>query len=39
VQYDETVRTSSGDVVQFTYGDDGLDPAAMEVREGRGSGK
>jgi DNA-directed RNA polymerase beta' subunit len=31
VQYDRTVRTSSGDIVQFTYGDDGLDPAYMEA--------
>lgn len=23
VQYDSTVRTSRGDIVQFTYGDDG----------------
>jgi len=30
VQYDATVRTSKGAVVQFTYGDDGLDPAYME---------
>ena len=27
VQYDRTVRTSAGDIVQFAYGDDGLDPA------------
>ncbi|RYY32074.1 hypothetical protein EON62_05835, partial [archaeon] len=30
VQYDSTVRTSNGDIVQFMYGDDGLDPAFME---------
>ena len=29
VQYDETVRTSEGNVVQFVYGDDGLDPLMM----------
>ena len=29
VQYDETVRTSEGNVVQFVYGDDGLDPIMM----------
>ncbi|KAL7999807.1 putative DNA-directed RNA polymerase, subunit beta-prime [Plasmopara halstedii] len=29
-QYDETVRNSEGSVVQFTYGDDGLNPAYME---------
>ena len=31
VQYDATVRTSGGDVVQFMYGDDGLDPMYMEA--------
>lgn len=31
--YDSTVRTSTGDVVQFCYGDDGLDPAAMEGKD------
>lgn len=30
VQYDRTVRTAGGDIVQFAYGDDGLDPAYME---------
>ena len=30
VQYDTTVRTSKGQVVQFRFGDDGLDPAYME---------
>ena len=29
-QYDNTVRTSSSGVVQFTYGGDGLDPFDME---------
>ena len=29
VQYDHTVRTSEHNVVQFTYGDDGLDPLMM----------
>eukprot|EP00644_Phytophthora_capsici_P003800 jgi/Phyca11/108224/e_gw1.15.640.1 len=29
-QYDQTVRNSEGAVVQFTYGDDGLNPAYME---------
>ncbi|KAI9173203.1 DNA-directed RNA polymerase III subunit C1 (rpo31) [Blastocladiella emersonii ATCC 22665] len=28
--YDKTVRNSSGGVVQFVYGDDGLDPANIE---------
>lgn len=30
VQYDLSVRSSTGNVVQFKYGDDGLDPASME---------
>ncbi|PPQ95505.1 hypothetical protein CVT26_008533 [Gymnopilus dilepis] len=29
-QYDLSVRNSVGGVVQFTYGDDGLDPACLE---------
>jgi DNA-directed RNA polymerase III subunit RPC1 len=29
-QYDHSVRNSEGAVVQFTYGDDGLNPAFME---------
>lgn len=29
-QYDETVRNSSGTIVQFQYGDDNLDPVDME---------
>jgi DNA-directed RNA polymerase III subunit RPC1 len=29
-QYDKTVRNSETTVVQFTYGDDGLDPIMME---------
>ncbi|CAG0896236.1 unnamed protein product, partial [Darwinula stevensoni] len=32
-QYDETVRNSSGEVVQFVYGGDGLDPACMEGKD------
>ena len=28
--YDQTVRNSMSDIIQFKYGDDGLDPAAME---------
>ena len=31
--YDGTVRTASNDVVQFEYGDDGLDPGLMENNE------
>lgn len=30
VQYDSTVRNSGGCIVQFLYGDDGMDPATME---------
>lgn len=29
VHYDDTVRTAEGNIVQFTYGDDGLDPMWM----------
>ncbi|SCU85265.1 LAFA_0D14752g1_1 [Lachancea sp. 'fantastica'] len=29
-QYDNTIRTSSNGIVQFTYGGDGLDPIDME---------
>jgi len=32
-QYDLSVRNSSGLVVQFKYGDDGLDPANMEEND------
>ncbi|KAL9225768.1 hypothetical protein vseg_001656 [Gypsophila vaccaria] len=34
VQYDTTVRNSSGTVIQFLYGDDGMDPAQMEGAKG-----
>mmetsp|Transcript_151744 Transcript_151744/g.263752 ORF Transcript_151744/g.263752 Transcript_151744/m.263752 type:complete len:1553 (+) Transcript_151744:163-4821(+) len=30
LKYDLTVRTSAGDVVQFIFGDDGMNPARME---------
>lgn len=30
VRYDRTVRTSDGQIVQFVYGDDGLNPTLME---------
>lgn len=30
VQYDNTVRSSNGTVVQFTYGDDGVEPTYTE---------
>ncbi|KAI5480363.1 DNA-directed RNA polymerase III subunit RPC1 [Pseudohyphozyma bogoriensis] len=29
-RYDKSVRSATGGVVQFTYGDDGLDPANLE---------
>mmetsp|Transcript_29477 Transcript_29477/g.44736 ORF Transcript_29477/g.44736 Transcript_29477/m.44736 type:complete len:409 (-) Transcript_29477:1497-2723(-) len=30
IKYDQTVRLSTEDIVQFTYGDDGLDPMYMD---------
>uniref|UniRef100_A0A0B7AUC1 DNA-directed RNA polymerase n=2 Tax=Arion vulgaris TaxID=1028688 RepID=A0A0B7AUC1_9EUPU len=33
LQYDSTVRTSVGEIVQFVYGEDSLDPVAMEGTE------
>lgn len=33
VQYDSTVRTAAGNIVQFVYGDDHLDPACIENDE------
>ena len=33
MQYDNTVRNSSGEVIQFDYGGDGLDPMMMEGRD------
>jgi len=35
VCYDMTVRTSSNEIVQFTFGDDGLDPAYIEAKDGK----
>lgn len=35
VHYDYTIRNSVNTIVQFNYGDDGLDPHAMEADEGR----
>ncbi|VDK76100.1 unnamed protein product [Cylicostephanus goldi] len=32
--YDGTVRSSVGDIVEFTFGEDGLDPAMMEAKDG-----
>ncbi|GAB2275314.1 hypothetical protein Dimus_010075 [Dionaea muscipula] len=34
VYYDMTVRSSGGTIIQFFYGDDGMDPAQMEGGEG-----
>jgi DNA-directed RNA polymerase III subunit RPC1 len=34
VQYDSSVRSSDGTMVQVRYGDDGLDPAEMEADDG-----
>lgn len=33
-QYDQSVRNSTGNIVQFRYGDDGLDPAKSEGADG-----
>ena len=33
VRYDGTVRNSLGDVIQFLYGEDGMDAVAMETQE------
>lgn len=34
IYYDQTVRSASGMVVQFIYGDDGMDPVKMEGENG-----
>ncbi|GMN24465.1 hypothetical protein TIFTF001_000572 [Ficus carica] len=34
VHYDSTVRNASGCIIQFRYGDDGMDPAHMEGKNG-----
>src|SRR5271155_2354768 len=33
VKYDGTVRNSLGDVIEFLYGEDGMDGASMEMQE------
>ncbi|KPI92105.1 DNA-directed RNA polymerase III subunit RPC1 [Papilio xuthus] len=33
LQYDMTVRNATGEVVQFRYGSDGLDPSCMEGKD------
>lgn len=35
IQYDNTVRSSNGSVIQMCYGDDGLDPSEMEYDDGK----
>src|SRR4051812_48532682 len=35
VNYDSTVRTSIGEIVQFQFGEDGLDPCNMEAKFGK----
>lgn len=35
LHYDYTVRNASGSVVQFCYGDDGMDPSGMEGKNGK----
>src|SRR5690606_27890661 len=35
VHYDHTVRNAENTIVQFDYGDDGLEPINMEEEEGR----
>ena len=30
LEYDETVRSSAGDIIQFKYGEDGVDPAKSD---------
>lgn len=34
IHYDNTVRNASGNIVQFIYGDDGMDPGQMEGGSG-----
>lgn len=33
MQYDRTVRNSEQTIIQFVYGDDGLNPSCMEVQQ------
>ncbi|BAT90660.1 hypothetical protein VIGAN_06193600 [Vigna angularis var. angularis] len=35
LHYDYTVRNASGSIVQFCYGDDGMDPSGMEGKNGK----
>lgn len=34
IHYDNTVRNASSCIVQFVYGDDGMDPSQMEEKSG-----
>lgn len=34
VNYDGTVRSSTGEIIEFDFGEDGLDPASMEAKDG-----
>ena len=34
VKYDNTVRNSEGNIIQFSYGDDGLDPSEVIFKKG-----
>lgn len=34
IHYDQTVRNASRGIVQFLYGDDGMDPSKMEGKDG-----
>lgn len=34
MSYDGTVRSSAGDIIEFSFGEDGLDPSAMESKDG-----
>lgn len=33
IRYDGTIRTSQGDVVQFLYGEDGIDATVVESQK------
>lgn len=35
LHYDDTVRGAASNIVQFCYGDDGMDPAGMEGKDGK----
>ncbi|GAA0140425.1 DNA-directed RNA polymerase [Lithospermum erythrorhizon] len=35
IHYDNTVRNASSCIIQFMYGDDGMDPSQMEAKDGQ----